>query len=234
MTRMEFPPLVLLPGSLCDERVFAPQLAAFEGLVPTVVADLTMRRTFTQMAADILATAPPKFAVVGLSMGGIVAVELLRQAPERVVGLALADTNISAAREDQIVERSAWSVRAEQGELMTIVRESLLEPMTLRHGPLDDVVLDMARSVGPEGFVRQNEALIHRADLRPCLPEVRVPTLVVTGDSDRVCPMAGHLEYADLVAGSELVVIPDCGHLSTLDRPEVVSKLLMDWLRRLA
>ncbi|GIL39580.1 alpha/beta fold hydrolase [Roseiterribacter gracilis] len=225
--------LLLLPGTLCDARLFAPQMTALAARVPVRVADLTHDDTIAGMACRALATAPPRFAVAGLSMGGVVALEIWRQAPERVTRLALLDSN---AGPDRVLDRAAQIDRALRGELDAMLVGELkpryLHPDSMRNERLKSTVLAMARDLGAEVFARQSRALASRTDSRALLTEIAVPTLVLGGDSDTLCPPSLQREMADAIAGSVLQIVPRCGHLSTLEAPEIVTDAFAGWLAR--
>lgn len=221
--------VVLLPGSLCDERVFEPQRRDLERQYDVVVGDLTRADSIETMAHDVLAAAPPRFALFGLSLGAIVAAEIHQQATERITGLALLDTNLAPPDEAQLERRSEWADMAATGHFLDIARD-LVPVSTVYPDRLGDLVIDMARRVGVDAFRRQNTALGPRPDRRPWLAQVDVPTLVGCGREDAVCPVSVHEDLAARAPRSELAVIAGAGHLSTLDRPKAVSSLLADWL----
>ena len=215
-------PLLLLPGLMCDARLFAAQAAAISATRTVVHGTLTRGRTMTEIAEAVLDDAPREFALAGLSMGGIVAMEIMRLAPDRVTRLALLDTNplpetpqLAALREPQIVAARA-------GRLEDVIRDELL-PRYLAsgetHGPIPDTVMDMARALGPDVFVRQSRALQKRPDQQATLRKVSVPTLVLCGRHDTLCDLRRHEFMRDLVPGAVLEIIEDAGHLPTLERP---------------
>ncbi len=221
-------PIVLLPGSMCDERVFEHQLAHFGDRA--TVADLTRAATIEGLAADVLAHAPGRFAAVGLSLGAIVAVEMAMQEPDRIVALALLDTNLGPMDPVQAEHRMHWRSQARSGELPTVVAGSLIDTLTAypeRHGSR---IFEMARDLGPGVFLDQNDALLARRDRRPDFAEIRRPILVACGDQDTICPPAMHTELAARSPNARLEVFDDCGHLSTLDQPTAVTGTLTEWL----
>jgi pimeloyl-ACP methyl ester carboxylesterase len=222
---------------MCDWRVFAPQLQSLvcAGDGP-LVGDLTRSSSIEGMATHVLETAPPRFSLAGLSMGGMVAVEMCRQAPERVLRLALLDTNMLAESPDRRRLRQEQTARVRRGELEDMVRTDLAPSyfsVAARARPdLVRTVVDMALALGPDVYLRQVEALKHRPDLRPVLPRIGCPTLVLCGDADELCPPVHHAEIAAALPCAELRIIPECGHLSTLEQPGAVSAALGDWLTR--
>lgn len=226
-------PLVLIPGMMCDARLYAPQIAALSGRRSLVLAPITAHDTVAALAADILAEAPPRFALAGLSMGGIVAMEILRQAPDRVERLALLDTNPLAEAPEIRVRRAPQIARALAGGLDAVMRDEM-KPNYLACGPGQGAVLDlcmaMALDLGPEVFARQSRALASRPDQQETLRAFRGPALIATGAQDRLCPRDRHDLMHDLVPGSRLVVIEEAGHLPTLEQPQATTAALIRWL----
>jgi pimeloyl-ACP methyl ester carboxylesterase len=226
-------PLVLLPGLLCDERLFAPQLPALTADTDVTVADLTRDGTIAAMAQRVLAEAPPRFALAGLSMGGYVAFEILRRAPERVKKLALLDTQARADTEEALARRRGLMQLAEKGEFKGV--SPRLMPFFIHRDRLGDTELTgtvqaMAEGVGRDGFLRQQAAIMARPDSRPDLPAIACPTLVLAGREDAVTPPERQHEMAAAIPDATLVLLPRCGHLSPLERPEAVARQLLLWL----
>ncbi len=228
-------PLVLLPGLLCDRRLFGPQIPALEaGGRRVLVPDLTGEDTIEALAARVLAEAPPgPFALCGLSMGGYVAQEVVRQAPARVARLALLDTRARADTPEETARRRGLIELAERGEFRGVTPRLL--PLLVHHdrladGALAGLVQAMAAGVGKDAFLRQQRAIMARRDYRPLLPAIRVPTLVLCGREDAITPPDMHLEIAAAVPDATLVVVPGCGHLAPLERPTAVAAQLAAWL----
>lgn len=226
-------PMVLVPGLLCTARLYAEQVPVLWRFGPVMIADHRRDDTAAAIAARILAAAPPRFALAGLSMGGYLALEVMRQAPDRVARLALLDTN---ARGDtpEISERRRRQIElAQNGRLGEIVDQQL--PLFVhrdRRGDtsLIEIVRVMAEETGVEAFVRQQRALIGRADLRSHLAAIRCPTLVLVGDGDELTPPTLAKEIAGSITGARLVVVPASGHLSTLEPPVAVNTALVEWM----
>lgn len=225
-------PLVLLPGMMCDARLWGPQMGALSRRA-VLHAPLTEHDTVQALAAAVLADAPPRFALAGLSMGGIVAMEVLRQAPARVDRLALLDTNpraelpqVKAAREPQIAA-------VKSGRLRDVMRDEL-KPNYLVDSPEKPAILnlcmDMALDLGAEVFVRQSRALAHRPDQTGTLASWHGPALVLMGAEDRLCPRDRHEQMHALMPQSTLVIVEDAGHLPTLEQPERTTAALIRWL----
>ena len=220
-------PVIFLPGSLCDERVFADQLREIDQ--PCEVADLTLDDSIAAMAIRVLRAAPPRFALVGLSMGGIVASEIARLASERVLAMALLDTNLGVADDLQLRTRRRWASDVRSGRFAQVVEE-LVPALTISpeaHGPL---IVEMATAVGPAGFLRQNEALLHRRDQLSTASRFQGPILIACGSHDRLCSPRVHADLAACFAHARLLVVEQAGHLSSIDQPEALTSGLTDWL----
>ncbi|MEQ8250275.1 MAG: alpha/beta fold hydrolase [Oceanibaculum nanhaiense] len=227
-------PLVLLPGLLCDEKLWAPQVQALADMADCQVADLTRHESVTEMAASVLADAPARFALAGLSMGGYVAQEIMRQAPERVLKLALLDTSPRADSDEQMVRRRGLIELAQKGRFKGVTPRLLpllIHPDRQQDEKLTSVIFAMAEHVGMDGFIRQQKAIMGRPDGRADLAKVAVPTLVLCGRQDALTPLELHKEIAAGIAGSRLVVVEESGHLPTLERPAEVNQAMREWLR---
>jgi pimeloyl-ACP methyl ester carboxylesterase len=228
-------PLLLLPGLTNDERVWRSVIGALAGDADASVGDLRTPDTMRALAADILSRAPERFAMAGLSMGGYCALEIMRQAPERVRGLALVDTSArpdtpeSKANREKQIERS----RTDYAGLVAELLPKWIHPSRLHDAEVGQVTRDMALDAGPEIFTRQQRAIMSRADSRPSLSAIRCPTVVVCGRDDALMPMEIHEELARGIGGATLEIIETCGHLSPLERPAQVSDALRRWLLRL-
>ncbi len=226
-------PVVLIPGMMCDARLWGPQIAALSGSRAVLLAPIAGRDSVAALAADILAAAPPRFALAGLSMGGIVAMEVLRQAPTRVERLALLDTNPKAESETVRAGREPQVAKALAGGLDSVMRDEM-KPNYLADGPnrtpILDLCLDMALGLGPEVFARQSHALATRPDSQETLRAWRGPTLILMGEADRLCPRDRHDLMHALIPGSRLAIIPGAGHLPTLEQPQRTTAELTRWL----
>ena len=228
-------PLVFVPGLLCDQRLWQPQAEHLADLADPMIADVIEDGSVSEMAHSVLGVAPSagRFALAGLSMGGYVALEIMRVAPERVARLALLDTSARADTPEQTAARRELIELAEKGRFEEVPRRLLpreVHPDRLDDERLTSTVFDMADAVGPEAFVRQEETIIGRPDSRGELPNITCPTLVLCGREDALTPLPLHEEIASLIPGSRLRVIEECGHLSTLERPEAVNAALREWL----
>ena len=188
------------------------------------------------MAHEVLETAPERFALAGLSMGGYVALEVVRQAPDRVEALALLDTSARPDTPEQTKTRLALIEMAREGRFDEVWRALLprvVHPDRVEDPDIVSAVEGMARSVGPEAFERQERAIIGRPDSRGDLPGIACPTLVLCGRDDVLTPPALHEELANGIPGAGLRKIERCGHLSTLERPEETTGAMREWLRSL-
>lgn len=226
-------PLVLVPGLLCSARLYAPQIAALWPLGSMTVADHRRDDEMAAIAARILADAPPHFALAGLSMGGYIAFAMLRLAPDRIAKLALLDTSARPDTAEQSAAREKFIAMAEAGKLGAVV--DTLTPRFLHRShhnneALKRVVRDMAADTGPEAFVRQQKAIMSRPDSRPLLAGIRCPSLVLVGDGDELTPPELAKEICAGISGARLVVVPECGHLSTIEKPDAVNAALAEWL----
>lgn len=226
-------PLLLLPGLLCDAALWRGQSEDLADIAGPSVADLTHDDSVTAMARRVLAMAPPRFALAGLSMGGYVALEIMRQAPERVARLALLDTSARADTEEQTARRRGLIELAEKGEFRGVTPRLLpvfLHPDRLADQPLTEAVMAMTERVGKDAFLRQQRAIISRPDSRPGLPSIACPTLILCGREDQLTPLELSEEMAALIPAARLAIVENCGHLATMERPWEVSVLLRQWL----
>ena len=218
---------------MCDARLFAPQIAALSAGRAVLVPPLTGTNTIAGMAHSVLKSAPPQFALAGLSMGGIVAMEIMRHAPERVTHLALMATNPKAEDPAVSANREHQKAQVRQGHLRAVLRDQM-KPNYLTDSAHKDDILDlcmtMAMDLGPEVFLNQSEALATRPDQQDNLKLVNVPSLILCGKEDRLCPLDRHVLLAQLIPGARLEVIDEAGHLPTLEQPEATTTALRIWL----
>jgi len=228
-------PLVLLPGMMCDARLFGPQIAELSSDMAIMVAPVTIGERVEEIASTLLDILPKRFALAGHAMGGAVAMEVLRRAPDRVSRIALIDTHplaetpaIAAAREPQIVKVRS----ARFGEVM---REELplsaLAPSPYRKEVLE-LAVDMAQTLGPEVYIRQARAMQRRKDQQVTLRRCKVPALVLCGAHDTIYPVKRHEFMAELIPYAQLRVLEESGHLPMLEQPEETTAALRDWLKQ--
>jgi pimeloyl-ACP methyl ester carboxylesterase len=226
-------PLMLLPGLLCDRALWEPQLAGLDDIAEMAVADLTRADSVAGMAEGVLAAAPARFALAGLSMGGYVSFEIMRRAPERVTRLALLDTSARPDTPDRMQSRRDLIALAQQGNFKGVTPKLLpswIHPARMNDAALVETVTTMTQRIGRDAFVRQQTAIMGRPDSRPGLSRINCPTLVLCGREDAATPVEVHREIAADIATARLVIVPECGHLSTLERPDEVNRELRRWL----
>ncbi|HEY1900222.1 MAG TPA: alpha/beta hydrolase [Steroidobacteraceae bacterium] len=235
--------VVLVPGLLCDKAVWKSQMKALQDVARMQVADHGELDSLGAMAEAILAKAPAKFAVVGHSMGGRVALEVVRRAGSRISGLALLDTGYGPLATG---EAGAKEVAGRQ-ELLTVARTSgmravgqrwlaipMIHPARLKERTLVEAILRMIERRTPQQFAAQIGALLHRPDATALLPMIACPALVLCGQDDAWAPLSTHRVMAQLIPHSKLVSVPDCGHMCTMERPDAVNVALRTWLLRVA
>jgi pimeloyl-ACP methyl ester carboxylesterase len=227
-------PILLIPGLLGSARLYAPQIPDLWRFGPVTVAAPTRDDSMTAIARRILVGAPPRFALIGLSMGGYIAFEILRQAPARIARLALLDTTARPDTPEQTAARNEQIALAAAGKLDEVVQaqfQRLVHPERRDDAQLREIVGQMAQDVGAEAFARQQKATMERADSRPGLEVIQVPTLVLVGEGDQLTPPERAAEMAGAIRGARLVTVRGSGHLSTLERPHEVTQALTEWLR---
>ncbi len=226
-------PILLIPGLTATPRYYAPVIPALWKFGPVMVADHTRDDSVAAIARRVLAAAPPRFALAGHSMGGYIALEVMRQAGERVAKLALLDTAARADTPEQTERRRQQIALAAGGRMKAVVDlqfPNLVHPSRRADEALRRACDLMAEETGAEAFIRQQTAIIGRPDSRPSLAAVRCPTLVLVGEQDAVTPPERSQEMAAAIAGARLVVVPECGHMCALEQPERVTQELVRWL----
>jgi len=227
-------PILLVPGLVSSPRIYAPVVPALWQFGPVTVANHIRDDHMALIARRILAEAPPRFALAGHSMGGYIAFEIMRQAPERVAKLALLNTQARSDTPEATARRRTMMARARGGEYRAMLDElfpGFVHPSRREDATLRQLVHDMGEDVGAEAFVRQQEAIISRPDSRPVLATIKCPTLVLSGDEDNTIPNALSVEMGDNIHNAKLVILPNCGHLPQVEQPEATAKALVEWLR---
>ena len=225
-------PILLIPGLNCTAEIFSAQLPALWQFGPVMIANHTQGATMAEIARSILAEAPPKFALAGFSMGGYIAFEVMRQASDRVLALALLDTSARPDSPEAAEKRRSSIALAEQGKFVATVQQSF--PNAVHPDHVDDSRLralhvGMARANGPEVYIRSQQAILTRPDSRPDLSGIKVPTLVLVGDADGVTPPDAAREMASSIPGAKLVTVRKAGHLTLAEQPEAVTSAMVGW-----
>ena len=226
-------PLVMIPGMMCDERIFAPQIEALLAEVSVHIADISKHDNISDLAADVLSHAPPKFSLAGHSMGGIVAMEICSQAPERVEKLVLIDTNPKSELEEVKAKREPQISDALSGKLINVIRDEM-KPNYLASNENQDIILnvcmEMALSLGPKVFINQSRALQGRSDQQNNLKVLDMPVLIMCGSEDKLCSIEKHELMHNMISNSKLEVIKNAGHLPTLEQPAKTTEVVKTWL----
>ena len=234
---MAYEPLLLIPGLGATREVFKQQIAALSGRANCIVprhgrfADLRME------AGAILSEAPPKFALLGHSMGGYVALEIMRRAPERVTRLALIDTRASADTEDERTRREELIKLAEEEGLDSVHKAlwpRLVHSSKLYDARLEGIVRGMLEQTGVDGFIRQQTAILSRINYWGALGGIHVPTAIVVGEQDAITPPNASKAMQAAIAGADLTIVPRCGHMAPLEQVFPVNGALERWLARKA
>jgi len=226
-------PLLLVPGLASSARIYAPVLPALWRFGPVMVANHIRDDSMAAIARRVLSEAPPRFALAGHSMGGYIALEIMRQAPERVLRLALINTQARPDTPEATQRRRVLMERAKRGELRAAREEmfpELVHPSRRDDSDIRRLVHEQGDDVGVEGYLRQQAAIIARVDSRPTLSAIKCPTLVMTGDADNTIPNAFSKEMAESIAGARLVILERCGHLPQPEQPEATARALAEWL----
>ena len=229
---MKFP-IVFLPGLMCDSRLFQPQIDMLSGQKVIILAPVTGNSNVTGIALDLLDSLPNKFELIGLSFGGIVALEMIRLAPDRILSLALLDTSYLSEPPHISQKRKTQIQAVQDGKLDEVMMHDHI-PFYLADGsgsgPISDLCLTMAKGMGNDAFIAQSRALISRRDQTKTLKNIKIPTIIICGEHDRLCTVKTHINMAELVKGSSLEIIPETGHLPTLENPKITNRILKEWL----
>lgn len=224
--------IVLVPGSVCDAQVWHNQVDHLSDLVHPLVPAVDDADTMQELARGVLGAAPTRFALAGFSMGGYVALEMVRQAPHRITRLALLDTSARSDTPEKVAHREETVTACETGRYPEVVdgmMKVLLHP-DRQQEPLADFVRAMMARIGPRVFAARNRAMTTRADSRDLLSEIEVPVRVIYGRQDAMSSLEAHEEMARLARRGRLSIIEECGHMSIIERPHAVSALMRDWL----
>ena len=226
-------PLVFIPGMMCDSRLFQPQINEFSKQYMVCVTPSSSSNSIENISFEILRYLPTKFVLIGLSMGGILAMEIIRKVPERVMKIVLMDTNYKSETSE---------IKSRRLPQIQLVNEGLLEDVMCQqiknnylrkdkqNQEIFDLCLSMANGLGKEIYINQSKALATRKDYKSTLKNIKVPSLIICGEYDRLCPIKVHMEMESLIENSTLEIIPDAAHLPTLEQPAYLNKILCKWL----
>jgi pimeloyl-ACP methyl ester carboxylesterase len=225
-------PVLMLPGLLCDAALWRAQVEGLADRAAVVIPDLTLDDSVAAMAARALAAAPPRFSLAALSMGGYVAFEMLRQAPDRIERIALIATSAAPDSPERAEQRRRAMASLRYGRFAGVTSRMLPQLIAPQHldGPVGQTVMAMAKRVGPDAFLRQQQAILTRPDSRPLLSTLTVPVTIIVGDGDILTPPAESEAIRAGIPHATLHRLPDCGHLPALEQPDIVTSLLRDWL----
>ncbi|MGR3507702.1 MAG: alpha/beta fold hydrolase [Sulfitobacter sp.] len=227
-------PLVLLPGLMSDARVFWPQIAALSSTLSVTVAPVTLGERVEEIASGLLDQLPKRFALAGLGLGGIIALEVMRRAPDRVTRVALIDTNPIAETPQVAAARELLIVKAKSGRMADVMNHEI-QPGFLAPGPnrnaIIDIAMDMAETLGPEVYVRQARTLQRGRDQQAVLRKCKVPALVMCGDVEKLNRIKRHSFMAELIPNATLSVIAGAGLLPTLEQPQASTVALRSWMK---
>ena len=228
-------PLVFIPGMMCDSRLFQPQINEFSRQYVVCATPASSSNSIENISFEILRYLPTKFVLIGLSMGGILAMEIIRKVPERVMKIVLMDTNYKSETSE---------IKSRRLPQIQLVKEGLLEEVMCQqiknnylrkdkqNQEIFDLCLSMANGLGKEIFINQSTALANRKDYKSTLKNIKIPSLIICGEYDRLCPIKVHMEMESLIENSTLEIIPDAAHLPTLEQPAYLNKILCEWLIR--
>ena len=225
-------PFLLVPGLNCDARVYAGVAHALWPFGPVTIANHRAGRSMTEIAASILEAAPPRFGLVGFSMGGYIAFEILRQAPDRVAKLALLDTSARPDGEEATTNRRRLIALAQKGKFAEAIEQTFPRAVHAENRDSSDLYAihrAMAEATGPDIYEAHQEAIIARPDSGPDLKGIKIPTLVLVGEGDQITPPDAAEEMHAGIAGSRLVVVPRAGHMALLEQPDIVQDAMREW-----
>ena len=225
-------PFLLVPGLNCDARLYIGVANVLWPLGPVTIANHQTGDRVEALAKAILAEAPPKFALIGFSMGGYVCFDILRQAPQRVLKLALLDTTARPDTEESTANRRRMIALAQKGRFIEAIDQTFpksVHPDHMGDSSLYSIHRAMAEANGPTIYEQQQEAIIARPDSRPDLAGIKVQTLIVVGEGDQITPPEASREMHEAIKGSKLLVVPKAGHLALLEQPEIVHPAIREW-----
>ena len=226
-------PLVFIPGMMCDSRLFQPQISEFSKQYLVCITPVSYSDSIEKISFEILRQLPQKFTLIGLSMGGILAMEIIKKVPERVMKIVLMDTNFKPETEEIKSRRFPQIKLVNEGLLVDVMCKQIQNNYLRtdrKNKKVFDLCLSMANDLGKEVFINQSKALATRKDYTLTLKNIKVPSLIICGEYDRLCPIKVHREMESLIDNSTLEIIPDAAHLPTLEQPAYLNKILTKWL----
>ena len=225
----------MVPGMMCDERIFSPQIEALSQNLEVTIADISNFSSVRELASDVLKKAPTKFSLLGHSMGGIVAMEIYSQAPDRIEKLILMDTNPKAELDEVKLKREPQIREVNKGKLLEVMRDEM-KPNYLAESEnkrsVLNVCMDMALTLGPDVFINQSRALQSRLDQQNTIQSIKIPVLILCGSEDKLCPVERHEMMHNMITDSDLKIINNAGHMPTLEQPRETTEVIKEWLMR--
>jgi pimeloyl-ACP methyl ester carboxylesterase len=225
----------MVPGMMCDERIFSPQIEALSQNLEVTIADISNFSSVRELASDVLKKAPKKFSLLGHSMGGIVAMEIYSQEPNRIEKLILMDTNPKAELDEVKLKREPQIREVNNGKLLEVMRDEM-KPNYLAESEnktsVLSVCMDMALNLGPDVFINQSRALQSRLDQQNTIQSIKIPVLIMCGSEDKLCPVERHEMMHNMISDSDLKIINNAGHMPTLEQPRETTEVIKEWLMR--
>ena len=226
-------PVVMIPGMMCDERIFAHQIEELSTDTDIYIADISKYSSIQELASDVLENSPPKFFLVGHSMGGIVAMEMCSQEPDRIEKLVIMDSNPKPELEETKLKREPQIRDVISGNLAQVMKEEMKPNYLADSYKQKDILntcMEMALTLGPEVFVRQSRALQSRDDQQSTLKDLDIPVLIMCGSDDKLCSLEKHELMHNIINDSKLEVVMDAGHMPTLEQPQKTTEVIKSWL----
>ena len=225
----------MVPGMMCDERIFSPQIEELSKNIEVTVADISNFSSVSELASDVLKKAPKSFSLLGHSMGGIVAMEIYSQEPKRIEKLILMDTNPKAELDEVKLKREPQIKEVNKGKLLEVMRDEM-KPNYLAESEnkrsVLNVCMDMALTLGPDVFINQSRALQSRLDQQNTIQSIKIPVLIMCGSEDKLCPVERHEMMHNMISDSDLIIINNAGHMPTLEQPRETTEVLKEWLMK--
>ena len=226
-------PVVMIPGMMCDERIFAHQIEELGTDTEVYIADISKYSSIQELASDVLENSPPKFFLVGHSMGGIVAMEMCSQEPDRIEKLVIMDSNHKSELEETKLKREPQIRDVISGNLAQVMKEEMKPNYLADSYKQKDILntcMEMALTLGPEVFVRQSRALQDRDDQQSTLKDLNIPVLIMCGAEDKLCSLEKHELMHNIINDSKLEVVMGAGHMPTLEQPQKTTEVIKSWL----